>query len=138
MKLSALRTPLAPDLLVRRMVNRHRKNAPESKMQMAIWLNAGSDPLYPWQHGVDLLEIEEDIGADAKPEFRATEFAPRDDWPRLRLTLAHPDEFATPLGQPYLRRLVSRLASGKAKIVYMQPRLNNENLLKLRTAADKA
>jgi len=135
MKLNVLsKATLSPDLLVRRMVNAHRKHAPEIEMQMAIWLNASSEMFYPWQRGIDLLEIGRGVSADTEPEFHATEFGPHNDWPRLRLTLAHPVEFQTTLGAKYLRRLIRRLQSGKAKIVFSKAKLANSSLRELLAA----
>jgi hypothetical protein len=101
--------------LVSLMVESHLANAPETGMVMALWLNARSDP---WQEGVKLLEIGEGVPKDPEPEFRATEFGSRHGWPRVCLSLAHPDELETEKGRAYSEALRQKLARKDAEIVF--------------------
>jgi len=114
-KLWASRLNMPARELVNLMVESHRTNAPEIGTSMVLWLNASSDP---WQDGVRLLEIGKGVSKDPEPEFRPTEFGPHKGWPRLFLSLAHPDEFGTRKGRAYREELLQKLAQRDAEVVF--------------------
>ena len=108
--------------LVDMIVEKHRRNSPHLLMRMAIWLNAKQ---LPWQSGVTILEICDNIAIDHNPDFHPIEFGPHEGWPRMRTILTHrvelnvDCELAGTAGEtPFLVDLEKLLESQEAVIVF--------------------
>lgn len=120
---SMLKLLKAPDKeLVRMIVAKHLQNSPYLRMKMTIWLNADHPP---WQSGVTLLEISENIAIDNNPNFCPIEFGPHGGWPRLRVIEAHRIELnaaatlAEAAGEtPFIDEVEKKLIDGTAMVVY--------------------
>jgi len=103
------------------IVRTHAENNPDMKISYGFCLN--SDALDPWESSLELLEIGEGIINDPDPDFHPTEFRPEASqaWPRIKIILANPREFATPPGREFAAEVAAKLRAGSARVVFASP-----------------
>ena len=112
------RLELSTAVLARELVQTHAETCPDLKISYGLCLNP--DATDPWASSLELLEIGDGVPNDSDPDFHPIEFgaAASQAWPRVKIILANPHEFATPRGLEFARDLAAKLKARRALVVF--------------------